>query len=258
MLRVRWFVAAATALLSVAAGFAALLFSAAQSPALAAGDCAAAADLLVLPSPAAPWTGAPLRVMIVAEKPVEGALSLIAPDGSVAAKSPDRQTGPPYFWFAEVAEPAAGKWQATLAAIIDRMQPGHAGDRRRARASPLAFRRTRGKNLAGARSWNSTTEALFSAWIEKLFDAPPDQDLSWKVWSEVLRDQSRNFLFNYLGRGEDNVADRPRPTAPTSSISCAPISPSRWGCRSAIRIARAASAASHPNVTSGSTSSIPR
>ena len=60
-------------------------------------------------------------------------------------------------------------------------------------------------------SWNSTTEALFSAWIEKLFDAPPDQDLSWKVWSEVLRDQSRNFLFNYLGRGEDNVRDRPEP-----------------------------------------------
>jgi hypothetical protein len=35
--------------------------------------------------------------------------------------------------------------------------------------------------------WNSTTESLFSAWIEKLFDAPPDQDLSWKVWHEVLR-----------------------------------------------------------------------
>ena len=60
-------------------------------------------------------------------------------------------------------------------------------------------------------SWNSTTEALFSAWIEKLFDAPPDQDLSWKVWSEVLRDQSRNFLFNYLGRGEDNAKTGLRP-----------------------------------------------
>ena len=73
------------------------------------------------------------------------------------------------------------------------------------RANPPRHRAA-GKNLAGEGSWNSTTEALFSAWIEKLFDAPPDQDLSWKVWSEVLRDQSRNFLFNYLGRGEDNVA----------------------------------------------------
>ena len=60
-------------------------------------------------------------------------------------------------------------------------------------------------------SWNSTTETLFSAWIEKLFDAPPDQDLSWKVWQEVLRDQSRNFLFNYLGAGEDNPQTGLRP-----------------------------------------------
>ena len=60
-------------------------------------------------------------------------------------------------------------------------------------------------------SWNSTSEALFSAWIEKLFDAPPDQDLSWKVWHEVLRDRSRNFLFNYLGRDEDSVKNGLRP-----------------------------------------------
>ena len=54
-------------------------------------------------------------------------------------------------------------------------------------------------------------KSLFSAWIEKLFDAPPDQDLSWKVWHEVLRDQSRNFLFNYLGAGEDNPKNGLRP-----------------------------------------------
>ena len=35
----------------------------------------------------APWRGAPLRVMFAAEKPLEGELSLIAPDGSVAATS---------------------------------------------------------------------------------------------------------------------------------------------------------------------------
>src|SRR6202035_2342095 len=35
--------------------------------------------------------------------------------------------------------------------------------------------------------------------------APPDQELSWKSWDEVLRDQSRNVLFNYLGLGEDSL-----------------------------------------------------
>jgi len=52
---------------------------------------------------------------------------------------------------------------------------------------------------------------LFSAWIEKLFDAPPDQDLNWKVWDDVLRDQSRNFLFSYPGRDEDKTQTSRRP-----------------------------------------------
>ena len=73
------------------------------------------ADLAVLPAPLAPWKGAPLRVVFAAEKPLEGELSLIAPDGSVAANSRERHGGPPYFWFAEVASPAAGTWHAKLA-----------------------------------------------------------------------------------------------------------------------------------------------
>ena len=52
-------------------------------------------------------------------------------------------------------------------------------------------------------TWNRATENLYSAWIEKLFDAPLDVALSWPALHEVLRDRSRNFLFNHLGLGED-------------------------------------------------------
>jgi hypothetical protein len=138
--------------------------------------------------------------------------SLVAPDGSVAVKSPDRHGGSPYSWFAEIAAPAAGTWHATLALdgmpaecrIITRDITVSASRPTPPHMPAGSFWQVRG-------SWNSTTETLFSAWIEKLFDAPPDQDLSWKVWQEVLRDQSRNFLFNYLGRGEDNVKSGLRP-----------------------------------------------
>ena len=41
-----------------------------------------------------------MRVIIAAEKPLDGEFSLIAPDGTVAAKSRERHGGPPYFWFA--------------------------------------------------------------------------------------------------------------------------------------------------------------
>ncbi len=53
-------------------------------------------------------------------------------------------------------------------------------------------------------SWNRETENMYSAWIEKLFDAPLDTELSWPALHEVLRDKSRNFLFNHLGLGEDD------------------------------------------------------
>jgi hypothetical protein len=204
MLLASRFAAAATAL---------FLVSTLDSPAEAAsGSCGDAAELTVLPSPITPWKGAPLRVMVVAEKPLEGVLSLIAPDGAVAAKSADRYGGAPYSWIAEVAEPAAGTWHATLAldhptADCSAITRDITVSARKPDPPPTpsgAFWQVRG-------SWNHTTETLFSAWIEKLFYAPPDQDLSWKAWHEVLRDQSRNFLFNYLGRGEDNAKSGLRP-----------------------------------------------
>jgi hypothetical protein len=46
---------------------------------------------------------------------------------------------------------------------------------------------------------------LYSAWVEKLFDAPLDAAPSWPALHVVLRDQSRNFLHNHLGLGEDTM-----------------------------------------------------
>src|SRR5689334_6278991 len=96
------------------AGFALVLASAGTSHAAAASACENAAEIAILPAPMTPWKGAPLRVLFTSEKPLEGELSLVAPDGSVAARSHERHGGPPYFWFAEVTSPGAGTWHATL------------------------------------------------------------------------------------------------------------------------------------------------
>src|ERR1700722_11475349 len=202
MLPGRRFAAAATAISLIAVGFFRI------APAAAASN--ACADVTVLPPPFAPWSGAPLRVMVIAEKPVEGSLSLIAPDGKVAVKSTDRHEGPPYSWFAEVTAPAAGTWHATLERTLANCGPVTRDIAVGAR-KPEPFKIPAGSIWQTRNNWNSTNEALFSAWIEKLFDAPPDQDLNWKVWYEVLRDPSRNFLHNYLGRNEDTTQTGLRP-----------------------------------------------
>ena len=112
----------------------------------------------------------------------------------------------------EVAAPAAGTWHAKL-----EREPASADcspvtrDIAVSARKPEPFRIPPGSIWQVRNSWNSTNETLFSAWIAKLFDAPPDQNLDWKVWYEVLRDQSRNFLYNYLGRNEDNTQTGSRP-----------------------------------------------
>ena len=197
----RRFVPAVTALWPIAGAFC-LLFPAADARAAGLFGCLRRRrHIAVLSAPMAPWTGAPLRVIVAAEKPLDGELSLITPEGRVAAKSRGRQGGPPYFWFAEMPSPAAGTWRATLDG--GRLQPDHPRHRRAptAAAPPPAA----GGTWPLRNNWNRATENLYSAWIEKLFDAPLDAEPSWPTLREVLHDRSRNVLFNYLGRGEDEA-----------------------------------------------------
>jgi hypothetical protein len=60
-------------------------------------------------------------------------------------------------------------------------------------------------------AWNRANENLYSAWVEKLFDAPVEATLSWPALHEVLRDRQRNFLFNHLGLGEDQLGQIIKP-----------------------------------------------
>ncbi|HTT48744.1 MAG TPA: hypothetical protein VMG39_12170 [Pseudolabrys sp.] len=201
--RARRSTAAATALSLIA--FCAVLVPAAGARAKSP-SCEDAVGLAILPSPLAPWTGAPLRVIVATEKPLDGELSLIAPDGSVAVKSHDRLDGPPYVWFAEVAAPAAGTWHATLTRDNAAAECGKVTREIVVRdAKPAPPSAMPGTLWPLRNSWNRATENLFSAWIEKLFDAPLDKEPSWPALYNVLRDQSRNMLFNSLGLGEDEV-----------------------------------------------------
>lgn len=190
----RWLAAAICAVASVMG----------QGGPAAAGDCTELPGFAVLATPSSPSKSAPLRVVVVSETAVDGALTLRGPDGSVMATAPERRGGPPFFWLAEVAEPTAGAWQATLSLTSEQ-----AGCKALTRAITV---RTSSAGGPGASTksvwpiraaWNRETENLYSAWIEALFDAPLDASPSWKALHEVLRDPKRNLLFNHLGLRED-------------------------------------------------------
>jgi hypothetical protein len=202
LISARHFARAVTASLLIAGAFSPPV-ARAETKAPPAATCENEIGLTMLASPLAPWKGAPLRVVFTAEKALDGELSLIGPDSTVAVTSRDRKGGPPYFWYAEVAAPAAGNWQAKLVrqgasaecATVTR----EIAVRRAASGPPRAV-----KAVWPVRdTWNRATENIYSAWIETLFDAPIEQALSWPALHEVLRDKSRNFLFNHLSAGED-------------------------------------------------------
>jgi len=198
--------------LAVSLAIAGALFAFLPPAQAQASGCEESAEVAVLPSPLAPWKGAPLRVLVAAEHPLAGELSLIAPDGSVAARAREVRGGPPYVWFAEVASPAAGAWRAVLS--LDSASFGCSAITKEIEVSaskpPSPHAAERG--LWELRnSWNRATENLYSAWITKLFDAPLEAEPSWKTWSDVVRDRSRNVLFNHLGQDEDKATLSVRP-----------------------------------------------
>ena len=71
MLQIRRITATLAAMLPLAGAF--LMFTGANAMAQG-GACDEAADIAVLPAPIAPWKGAPLRVIVAAEKPIHGEL----------------------------------------------------------------------------------------------------------------------------------------------------------------------------------------
>jgi hypothetical protein len=57
------------------------------------------------------------------------------------------------------------------------------------------------------RVWNSKTEALYSVWINALFQGS-DEKSSWSTLHEVTQNKDRNYLYNYLLLGEDDPAGK--------------------------------------------------
>src|SRR5437867_414416 len=84
----------------------------------------ASAGGAILVSPEAPVVGGPLRVVAVSDRPLDGTLSFVAPDGGELAATRERRGGPPYWWYLEAATRAAGAHRACLVGSGDDVYGG--------------------------------------------------------------------------------------------------------------------------------------
>ena len=230
------------------------------APARAAASCEESAEIAVLPSPIAPWKGAPLRVLFAAEKPLEGELSLIAPDGSVAATIARAARRAALFLVRRGCHAGRGNMAraSSCATAHRRMRHDHPRHRRERRKPPAPHAAAGSvwpilRNSGTARRKICIRPGSRSCSMRR--STPSRRGRHGTKCCATARAMSCSTIW-VLAKTKWRCS-RCAPTAPTLSTSCAPISHSRWACRSAIRIARAASAARRRSAISGSTSSIP-
>jgi hypothetical protein len=176
--------------------------------------CGEAGSLSVFVSPERPVRGQPLRVVAVAEHPIDARLTLTGPGREpLTSATEERHGGPPYYWLAQVDAPAAGAWHVALV----RSQACGGEPTSKKEVSVSAWRAAPSTPVATATlwpvrsQWSARHEDLYSAWIDHLFDAPLDAQPSWPALHEVLRDRARNFLFDHLGAAEDEKGIVVRP-----------------------------------------------
>ncbi len=176
-------------------GFASImLFSAAcvmSSPTAAMTGCNQGDEARVWTAPLAPQPGDPLEVFAVATDSGLDGVIVTDPAGQTARLRSLSSGGPPWSQYGTVFRPSQGTYR------LEAMRRGQI-------VACSEVRVGGGMSDRGSGEWDLATEALYSAWIEHLFNAPPEQSMRFESLGPVLRDPTQNFLFNYLGAGEDN------------------------------------------------------
>ena len=175
-------------LLSLAAPLAGLALS---PDASAAPACRQGEEVRVWTAPLRPKPGEPLEILAVATDGDLDQIQVTDPAGTRSSLRGVRYGGPPWALHNGVFRTKSGTYR------IEAMRDGRA-------VACGEVRVGGGAGDRGTGEWDLAANALYAAWIERLFDAPPEQSLSFDSLAPVLRDPERNFLFDYLGAGEDN------------------------------------------------------
>jgi hypothetical protein len=190
---------------------ASMLLLAASSGAAHEADCREHGDVAVWTSPENPTAGEVLKVLVVSESPKNGEVAITGPNKKAIAVSTIRRGGPPFSFYAEVPAPAAGAHRIELRA--DGHLLGCKMVNVAARGKAAKPRRQGSVVWENTRVWDRTTENLYSAWIEAMFDAPAEESLSFPSLAPVIRDPKRNFFWGYLGLREDDPKNKAIPAA---------------------------------------------
>jgi hypothetical protein len=142
-------------------------------------------------SPLSPQTGQPVKIMAVSiDGPLSELILMDSQDQPIPLQIRQRG-GPPWSLIASLKNLDSGLYRIT--ATRNNQQAG-------CRSMVIGEAAVQEK----PETWNLATEAFYSAWIEELFGAPPEENFNFNSLEPMLRNNERNFLHNYLGLNEDS------------------------------------------------------
>jgi hypothetical protein len=172
--------------------FLACLLAWASIPEVMAEDysCEETGETHIWISPLNPKAEGQVKIMAVSTDGPLSELALIDSQGRRMPLQSRRRGGPPWSLIATLEWFNAGDYRV-IAGQDGKLTACH----------PLTIG---GSGIQeGPKAWGLATEAFYSAWIEELFGAPPEENLSFHSLEPVLRNTERNFLHNHLGLNED-------------------------------------------------------
>jgi len=185
----------------------------APSPVPASEACSESPEARVWWSPDNPSAGSPLRLMVVSEEARDGIITVSTAGRPTQKLATVRRGGPPFSFSAELPTPPAGEVRVALVSGGQTISCHRISLAARGRALPARGRAQGPGAWPVTRAWNRSLEDLYSAWIERLFDAPADEALGFPSLAPVIRDPARNFLWGHLGLREDDPKNRAAPPA---------------------------------------------
>ncbi len=153
----------------------------------------------IFTSPHQPHRNQPTRLMVTlpqADPPAS--LTLFGPNDEILSPKLSRLGGPPFTYYSEGLSLKSGQWRVAYGEGNELYSCTHIEVKSRAKSPKLSE-----YIWDPQEEWSAHTETLFSAFVEKLFQYPLEEDHSWTNLQDLLMVSEKNLLFNHFSQEED-------------------------------------------------------
>jgi hypothetical protein len=152
-------------------------------------------------SPETPVPGQVFRVILTGGKNIRKAnLKITGPSGELAELGTKSGDGLPFWRIDTYKAGGEGKYHASATVEGESVSFDFSVNEKPVQHVSNSVWNTK-------RGWDSKAEALYSAWINALFQ-DSNESASWKALNEATENKENNFLYNHFSLGEDDASGK--------------------------------------------------